>query len=361
MARASNVACSLDVSKVVQEIYRPGRAVCDDTRLFKFMDASFPKFIEVHAEFLVKLVQMTPRPTVGIIKDAVAKIFPHSSDGQNLHFATMVCKSVSRIRRIGHATTSGKKLPPAMLRVLKAMGSSAPGRLQRRSLEKRISRTSDPSATQDSIMSVHPPSPPKADVVTIESDDEILVTPGASSSGGPATDSDALQSIRALYTINACMFTVAKTAEAVPTANFLEYLTPTGLVRVTTEGETQAQMSPGLAGFAVASFEGEAPKPNEMPNIALPIVEDAVRNKPAAAPKKRPAAAPNTLYSIMCYASKESFGIRKKGANQVMSIRKPGVAVDVLRTISKGACERLEVGEHVDKVKMWAQAALAAI
>eukprot|EP00969_Alexandrium_andersonii_P055974 2466930-Alexandrium_andersonii.AAC.1 len=117
----------------------------------------------------------------------------------------------------------------------------------------------------------------------------------------------------------------------------VEYLTPTGLVRLREDGtEEAANMWAGPRGFAMAGFPGQNAIETDMPNLNLPQNESpknpkpgkvrvrclkrpSLRIKPASANDSgsadvaQPPAAdppPGTIYKIEHYIGRRSFGVR---------------------------------------------------
>ena len=86
----------------------------------------------------------------------MALAFERPNVGSVISFATMVTKGVAYVRRLMRNTTSGAKVPPATLRIVKALqAAGAPGDFQRRCLKRRASgTTADAAPTQSSMQSL---------------------------------------------------------------------------------------------------------------------------------------------------------------------------------------------------------------
>lgn len=399
--RAVNAAKPKEVAQLLAHLH----PALDEARLFVALGGSYEDFIDRHAEFLVQLLQITVRPTTSLVKQAVALAFNRPNVGSSVSFATMVSNGVAYARRLLRNSTTGAKVAPATLRVLKALqAAGVPGKFQRRTLARRASGASSAGvpATQQSTDSMlelleEVPSPVEVLLCSSGSEPGDLDTPAASSASWPASSSNVDREAAILASYGAA-------TPAPPTS--VEYLTDKGLVRATPRGAVVAAMSRGPRGFAYATFPGERPKLTDFPNLCLGKLEAAAEEEQlvertegpppeeaaapteatdaleeaaapteaapapkAAPPKKRPAAAaappldpvPCRRFRTMYYKSSGSYGVRAVGGSQVLSVAKKGVGQDKLRLVAEGAVLRLQQAVPVEVVKAWVAGELAVV
>eukprot|EP00969_Alexandrium_andersonii_P041928 1839109-Alexandrium_andersonii.AAC.1 len=150
--RANNVASVADIAKLLKEL-NPAR---DELRLQVATTASYDEFLDRHGEFVSKLLRITTRPTASTVRKAVVEVFEFISHGAATGFADMIARSVSHARSIARNATTGAKIPPATLRIVKCF------RTMKRVLKKRLSASSGPDVD---VVEPEPATPP--DVISL--------------------------------------------------------------------------------------------------------------------------------------------------------------------------------------------------
>ena len=153
MSRVRNCAVASDLEPIVRKLYREADVMVPS-------DATFADVAGRHAEFLEKLLALTPRPVVSMLKDGLGAAFPDLSVTVKGSFAQMLVDCISHHRVIARSTSTGEKLEPGQRRLVKAIGTYC-----RTPPAKRLRRkTSDESSQvvevprqlkkQDSVFSV---------------------------------------------------------------------------------------------------------------------------------------------------------------------------------------------------------------
>ena len=385
--RVRNTATPRQVAQIMCDCM-PSR---DEGRLTASVHGSFDEFLDRNSEFVVKLLQCTPRPTAKLVKAATRLAFEFADEGAIVAFASVTVRAVAHARRAMRGTTSGRRIPPATLRAGKAtqrgMGQFAARSLQRRRSEaSSVAVVPSQASAADSLLQImEDMEASPMEIELISSDEELAGTAGgdkraailASYLGQPASSSEDPP---------AAVLSMSDDGE------FLQYLASDGLVRTFKDGTVvKAVMTPGPDGFAIGTFPGEEGQATEMPNLALPGASAArppARAKASAAvpavavpqpapetpetpapetpqegqPKevlRRPAAAPVAKYRVMRYKRLGSFAVRRVGGAQLFSIAKKGAEEALLREVADAALRQLAAGVAEETVREWARAEVA--
>ena len=250
MGRARNEANVDDVDRLLREVYPAGGSL----QLERAADSSVEEWLDVHVEFVVRLLALTPRPTSSLLKSALTQGFEHVPIGRASAFAGICLSAVTQARQAQKSMTNGEKLHPSLLRVVRALSESP---------EKR-----------PRVLQPH---------VSVASSDDAMVTPSMpqSRSNGqtytgivdfyargieltaPPSLPSASSSIVAPVS--------ASTSDAQPTSSSVPYVDPSKMVMIKNipDGSCEeAKLEVGPNGFATASFGGVIVE-SEMPNLLL--------------------------------------------------------------------------------------------
>ena len=118
--RSRNTARPPDLQELLDQLY-PGNA----DQLQPGCDLSVEAWLERHVEFTVRLLSVTPRPTIKLIKEALDYKYPDIPRGRAASFADMCCSAVSMARDAKKSIKDGSTIHPALYRVARALDTSA--------------------------------------------------------------------------------------------------------------------------------------------------------------------------------------------------------------------------------------------
>ena len=137
--RAKNIASAKDVAKVLRGV---GLEQLPDEK--DYMVADLSKIVEKYEDFLLDVCRLTPRPTTPLLQEGCSLVFKGVSKADCKAFCQQLCNAIKDTRSKKSAS-SGKKLPPAVFRLLSVLRASngetscSPPRL---SEKKRLSEAS---------------------------------------------------------------------------------------------------------------------------------------------------------------------------------------------------------------------------
>ena len=225
-----------------------------------------------------------------MIERALKEAFNDALETLVASFSRLLARAVSRAREVGSSTKTGRRLNPAVARVVAsltrkpALGKSA------RKLEAGISAASDTAE----LMVLGDAPRIATDVLDISSGSELeeMRTPAAPSRldtlalYGAGTSNSSKEPCKIAQSIEPSTRKLCKFAQTTqPDTMRIEFATPTTVRRLRPDGsELDARTSPGPRGFAMACFEGEEPCESEVLNILL----DVDRHASAKSCTKRP-------------------------------------------------------------------------
>ena len=111
-------------------------------------------FVTDYAEFLMRLVALTPRPSTDVIAHSVMTTFCDSAPAKALQFAMMGATSVLSVRSMRRSVTTGKKLQKAVVRLAKLLSGQCKtlsiGKVAKRS-KRHICKASSGAELQESV------------------------------------------------------------------------------------------------------------------------------------------------------------------------------------------------------------------
>jgi hypothetical protein len=300
MKRCRNSATAADVAKTLRGTLPKGA----DMKLVYEPDIEI--LIGNFSEILCDALRLTPRPTQKLFKDAAMQAWDFES-GEGDLFGNRMAQAVIHCRVKKNQSTTGKKLPPGVFKVVEALKL-----LEQNPPEKTIKRDAKKLRTgQNFVKGARLLFKKATDEMSgghaLPKAVELPVPKGASSSGGSSSSSGTseLNQLKQLYGIQSKQpdrhmvvdllssqededvpFDEADVAAGDPVGpqKFLEHFDSSicKVVRDYADGTRQeAKMQPGPNGMATATFEGEEPKSTECPNLLVQKV--VVCKKPAAA------------------------------------------------------------------------------
>lgn len=251
-----------------------------------YLQVDLDNVVEAYQDVLVLLLKLTPRLNVSVLSHAASSAFEVTAQEANAWARSMV-SAVSHCQSKRRSCSSGKKLPPAVFRIVQALQEVTSPRGAPVTCSSKSSLSSNQSidltkpvkqgrsrspCKRDAILALYgaggkvenkPVLPVGEDEVCILSSQETSCTPSP---------------------------TVGKSGQQ-PASKCVQYVDPLAkaLVRVA-DGKViaTAKMLPGPDGFARGVFPGETEEHcTDMPNLYL---LPPVMKKPAAAVRKKPAA-----------------------------------------------------------------------
>ena len=137
--RAKNIASGKDVPKVLRGV---GLEHLPDEK--EYMVADLSKIVEKYEDFLLDVCRITPRPTTPLLQEGCSLVFKGVTKADCKAFCQQLCNAIKDTRSKKSAT-SGKKLPPAVFRllsVLRASSGETASSPPRSSEKKRLSEAS---------------------------------------------------------------------------------------------------------------------------------------------------------------------------------------------------------------------------
>ena len=137
--RAKNIASGKDVAKVLRGV---GLEQLPDEK--DYMIADLSKIVEKYEDFLWDVCRLTPRPTAPLLQKGYSLVLKGVSKADCKAFCQQLCNAIKDTRSKKSAT-SGKKLPPAVFRllsVLRARIGETACSLSRSNEKKRVSEAS---------------------------------------------------------------------------------------------------------------------------------------------------------------------------------------------------------------------------
>lgn len=338
------------------------------------------KITENFEKFLLELCLIKNlRKTANFLEDCAGESFPRFERAECKLFGQRVLAACENIYVKKKSMTSGRKLHPAVHRIIEAMNAA-----ERSTVSKLDSQSSFASSSQElpsSSSSLLPVERKEQSVANFYQEmlgDSPVNHENAESEGCIEDD---------IVSISSSEAATQKKIECKKSQQF-ESTSDMALIRLHSDGSRQvAQMSAGATGFAVGKFEGsDTEHVSEIPNSTLLLYQKNVQSmnmkRPAAAPKttagqrtvaKRPASAnigtseksqkrdpmhlqaANDQYCVMVY-SNGSWAIRKRGGSQLFAIPKRNRTDEQQLAHVKEAVERLTNGESVSFVRDWARA-----
>lgn len=288
-SRVKNVATPREIAKVIRGALGSG----PDAGLL--CDPDLGKVVQNFQEVLVDVLKVTPRPTVTLLKQAAVEAWDVDPGLAHL-FATRIAAAASYCRVKKNQSTSGKKLPPPVQRVICIMSKELKAR-GRQLLRRYSSEAEPPSKRQET------PSGAGNTSVTAEAPAPKVPQKAASSSA-----SSSVADVYKLYGLEPRAVSsdvVVLSSQEIcssqeeelrkPKCDTMEYFDHKllALVRVLPGGTiVQAKMSAGPAGMALATFPGEGPLQTECPNILLQGIKKRPSGKPSSAVAQPPSQAP---------------------------------------------------------------------
>ena len=196
-------------------------------------------------------------------------------------FSRLLVRAVSRAREVSRSTKTGRRLNPAVARVVASLSRKSALGKSARKLKARISAVSDTS----DLMVLEDAPRIATDVLDVPSgsDLEEMRTPAASSRldilawYGAGTSSSSKEPCQIAQSIEPSTQELCKFAQTnQPDFMIIEFATPTTVRRLRPDGSAlDARMSPGPRGFAFPCFEEEEPVESEVPNILLDVDKHA--------------------------------------------------------------------------------------
>ena len=100
-------------------------------------------FLEAHSEVICRLLGLTLRPTGLLIERAVKEAFNDPPDTLVASFSRLLVRAVSRAREMSRSTKTGRRLNPAVARVVASLSRKAALGKSARQLKARIGAASD--------------------------------------------------------------------------------------------------------------------------------------------------------------------------------------------------------------------------
>ena len=288
--RAKNTASSKDLCKV----FRGYSLVLDAS---KWRDDT-EVLVERHEVLLQDIFAETPRPTEVVLQQALVLAYSVSRNiARDVASSINLC--VKLIREKGQSATSGRKLSPAMWRLVQRLReSSMTGSPSERKQQSRASQATTSLGSKNSKPgnATSPSSASKATPAAIlamygVTDDDVESEPKAPQDA-LSISSDDVPVKTELFADDA----VDETALEVPGSG--SDLMPVGkpffdpsrgvFLQILSDGSQQeGQMTPGAHGFCMVSFPESTPFESQVPNLFLeaPAPKSAVRFQTPAATK----------------------------------------------------------------------------
>ena len=298
---------------------------------------------------LLQLLKIQGRKTQSFLEKATAKAFPRLTAGECKTFAQRLQAGLNHVLLKKKQSTSGKKLCPAVQRLVRELGNLP-------------DQVSPPSFSAPSIC-LPVSSTPVLNAAQIAASAKELL--GEFDDVAPAQDTES----------------VGESAETIGSSQeepeYKQYFDNASLcmVRLFPSGNIQkSNMLPGDNGFAVATFPGSEEKiSTEVPNSLLHVFNksDPVKKRPAAirigSPGlKRPAASLDVAaasssgsvcnFAIMYYKEpKHSWAIRQKDTGkQLFQVACKDNSKEAVHPIILEARQKLVEGKDWSEVKQWA-------
>ena len=349
-----------------------------------------------YADFIERLMQLTPRPVASTLKEAMLQAFPSLTPGRVNTFAGLITGCITHFRNVSKSVVSGTKIPAGGRRVVNAILASSPGdKGVRRRLRKK-------SSDEDSVVEVAParkltkhnslvsvgssaPANPPVPLPAAGSHEGILALYGISTTSVPSMASGSTDPIKKapLAAGNDVVAIAGDAYEAPPIKGparcLMQKATPSGIRRYMDSGLIiEGKLTPGDRGFAMATWPPSAGLPlyeeTEVPNFCLAgMAADLLMKKPAAADPpvakrpacgsvvKRPAAAPLAKYSVMYYKKTHVIGIRiATGAKKQVcqGIGRPEMSEAQMRDAAQKVIDQMAAGLSEGRAKAALRAAL---
>ena len=302
---------------------------------------------------LLQLLKIPGRKTQCFLEKATAKAFPRLTSGECKTFAQRLQAGLNHVLLKKKQSTSGKKLCPAVQRLVRELGNLP-------------DQVSPPSSSAPSAPSICLPvsSTPVLNAAQIAASARELL--GEFDDAAPAAD------------IESVAESAATIGSSQQEPEYKQYFDNASLcmVRLFPSGNIQkSNMLPGDNGFAVATFPGSEERiSTEVPNSLLNVFqksEPAVKKRPAAirirSPGlKRPAASPDVAaasssgsvcnFAIMYYREpKHSWAIRQKDTGkQLFQVACKDNSKEAVHPIILEARQKLVEGKDWSEVKEWA-------
>ena len=302
---------------------------------------------------LLQLLKIPGRKTQCFLEKAIAKAFPRLTSGECQTFAQRLQAGLNHVQLKKKQSTSGKKLCPAVQRLVREIGS----------LPDEVS----PASSSAASISLPVSSTPVLNAAQIAASARELL--GEFDDAAPGADIES----------------VAESAETIgssqPEPEYKQYFDNASLcmVRLFPSGNIpKSNMLPGDNGFAVATFPGSEERistevPNSLLNVFQKSAEQVNKKRPAAAIRirspgltKRQAAssavpAANSSgsacnFAIMYYKEpKHSWAIRQKDTGkQLFQVACKDNSKEAVHPIILEARQKLVEGMDWSEVKEWA-------
>ena len=291
----------------------------------KYGCSEMDSVVENHQELILEMAQRCPNITAKLLRDGAIdayKMKPWECKmfADRMHDALAYCRAKSK------SMTSGKKLQPAVYHIAKALRGPPVKTDAADASQKRKSRTQPQLALQDG---------PEVKVAREESSRAAILALYGMKEAGSSTAIEKPSSSRRLaeqLTISSDdtdldLFSrpaASKTGSAGSAPSYKEYL-DSGLlclVRLHKDGRVQkAKMAEGPAGFALATFPGEAAIATELPNMML-TVKSEKGNKAMKAKK--------AMKTMKAMKTKGAMKAMKKKPNKKKKSKKGDDAEDAL-------------------------------
>lgn len=253
----------------------------------QYLQVDLDNVVEAYQDVIVLLLKLTQRMTVSVLASAASLSFEVTAQEANA-WARSICSAVSHCQSKRRSCSSGKKLPPAVFRVVQALQEVTSPRPP--PLTSRASRCSSSSNQSIDLTKKEKQGRSRSPVRR----DEILALYGAGGKVGAKPvlplGEDEVFILSSQETDCPASASVGSTSQQLAT-RYVQYVDPLAkaLVRVA-DGKliATAKMSPGPDGFARGVFPGETEEHcTDMPNLYL--LPPVIKKKPAAAVRKKPA------------------------------------------------------------------------
>lgn len=339
------------------------RSICPEgPESTKFLVADPDTLICNYEELCLQLMLLDGRLTVPLLQKAISKAYGRLTSGECKAFAQRIQAGLAHIIVKKKSCTSGRKLHPAVWRIISQLGAPSP-----------------PAAASSSSSRL-PVARPSNDSQCSQAG-----APSSSSSGlpDPLLNPKAIlaNAKEALSDFEADSSVVSVTSSA-PQQEHQQYFDNASMcmVRLFPSGKRiESIMQPGETGFAVAIFPGETAEIlTELPNSLLesfqessgakkkPSAKGTVKKRPAASSQSTPVSRARTTaapvqgdpfkpsYDIMYYKEpKHSWAIRLRGGKQLFQITCQHRPKENLREMMVEAVKKLEAGQSTEEVKEW--------
>ena len=288
LSRLKNVAGASDVAKVLRSHMR-------HLDVAHFSVSDLDKVVANFEEVLVDVLQVTPRPTQNLFKDAALDAFRCDAD-EALLFGQRLSAAVHHCRIKLKGSTTGERLAPSTRVICKAMlkadGVSPTKGLLSEAKEKPVKRFTSPlkkgaREVEDDLFSAKKVSTGNL----LHTADDVRALYGMSSSSMPKSSpisSPLVMEIGSSQETEDLEMpgSSSSSKDAVP-QNLVQYedAAKACLVRLVNGSRVEALMKPGPNGFALGFFGAECFQ-TEIPNLII----DKKTTAPAKVVRKRPAA-----------------------------------------------------------------------